>query len=496
MPVIVPDTPAPPFALPSTLAGPVSLAGLLAAGTTRVMFVHDDCPTCELALRRVAASGAELAVICEASPAAAARLAHRTGYGGVMLSEPAPYETSRAYGLDAVPTTIAIGPGGEITAAIVGWDAAALGDLLGVDLTAEAPLRKPGCAAKSTYDAGQLAADADGRRVTMTPRRSTSWAGLMACRSWRQRPSGWPRCSPAGIRTARWVACRPGWASRPLERVAVCAVLAGCRPEHFAVVAAAAEAMLDPGFNLHGQAVTTQPCGQIAVVNGPVRHAAALNSGMGALGPGTRGNATVGRALRLLVSLTGEGMPGRLDRSTLGQPGKVGACVAEAEDRSPWPPLHVERGFPAAASVVTMFAGDAPLSISEHRSRTPAELAAALGWAAATLWSPNWWPLGAATLFVICPEHADTLAADGWSKADVREAIWTAVQRPAGELRNGETTDRVVAAPDDAPVPKWDSPDDIVLIVAGGEAGRFSAVFGPCVGMDWNPVSREVQCDT
>jgi hypothetical protein len=495
MPVIVPDTPAPPFALPSTLAGPVSLAGLLAAGTTRVMFVTDDCPTCELALRRVAVSGAELAVICEADPAAAARLAHRTGFGGVMLSEPAPYETSRAYGLDAVPTTIAIGPGGEITAAVVGWDGPALAALLEVDLTAEAPVRKPGCAAKSTYDAGQLAADA-AAPADDDPEAlyELGWT------------DGLPVVAPTPERVAAMLAGRdphrslgavpPGMGDATLERVAVCAVLAGCRPEHFAVVAAAAEAMLEPGFNLHGQAVTTQPCGQIAVVNGPARHAAGLNFGMGALGPGTRGNATIGRALRLLVSLTGEGMPGRLDRSTLGQPGKVGVCLAEDEDRSPWPPLHVERGFPAAASVVTLFAGDAPLSVSEHRSRAPAELAAALGWAAATLWSPNWWPLGSATLFVVCPEHADTLAADGWSKADVREAIWAAVQRPAGELRHGETTDRVAAAPDDAPVPKWDSPDEIVLIVAGGEAGRFSAVFGPCVGMDWKPVSREVQCDT
>ena len=281
-----------------------------------------------------------------------------------------------------------------------------------------------------------------------------------------------------------------------LERVAVCAVLAGCRPEHFAVVAAAAEAMLHPEFNLHGQAVTTQPAGQIAVVNGPVRRAAGLNSGMGALGPGARANLTIGRALRLLVALTGEGMPGRLDRSTLGQPGKLGVCLAEDEERSPWPPLHVERGFAPGASAVTMFAGDAPLSISEHRSRSPEELAAALGWAAATLWSPNWWPLGSATLFVICPEHADTLAAGGWSKDDVRAAIWQAVRRPAGELRHGEFTPQVAAAPDGELVPKWDSPADIVLIVAGGEAGRFSAVFGPCVGMDWNPVSLEVQCDT
>ncbi len=218
---------------------------------------------------------------------------------------------------------------------------------------------------------------------------------------------------------------------------------------------------------------------------------------MGALGPGTRANLTIGRALRLLVALTGEGMPGRLDRSTLGQPGKVGICLAEDEARSPWPPLHVERGFAASASVVTMLAGDAPLSISEHRSRTPEELAAALGWAAAALWSPNWWPLGSATLFVICPEHADTLAAGGWSKDDVRRAIWQAVRRPAGELRHGEFTDRGRSArPDSELVPKWDSPDDILLIVAGGEAGRFSAVFGPCVGMDWNPVSLEVRCDT
>jgi hypothetical protein len=495
MPVIAPDTPAPAFALPSTLAGPVSLGDLLAAGTTRVMFVTDDCPTCELALRRLAAAGAGVAVVCEAAPAAAARLAHRTGFGGVMLSEPPPYETSRAYGLDAVPTTVAIGADGEVAATVVGWDAVALTGLLGVELTAEAPLRKPGCAAKSTYDAGQLAADA-------TPPGDDDPEALYEL-GW---TDGLPVVAPTPERVAAMLAGRdphrslgavpPGLGEATLERVAVCAVLAGCRPEHFAVVAAAAEAMLEPEFNLHGQAVTTQPCGQIVVVNGPARHSAGLNFDMGALGPGTRANATIGRALRLLVSLTGEGMPGRLDRSTLGQPGKVGVCLAEDEARSPWAPLHVERGFPAEASVVTMFAGDAPLSVSEHRSRTPAKLAAALGWAAATLWSTNWWPLGSATLFVICPEHADTLAAGGWSKAEVREAIWEAVRRPAGELRHGETTDLVAAAPDDALISKWDSPDDIVLIVAGGEAGRFSAVFGPCVGMDWKPVSREVQCDT
>ena len=292
----------------------------------------------------LAAAGAAVTAVCESDPAAAARLAHRTGFAGPMLAEPPPYETSRAYGLEAVPTTVAIGAGGEVVGVVVGWDAAALAKLLRIDLPPEPPLRKPGCAAKSTYDARQLAADAAGSDDDPEAMYELGWT------------DGLPTVAPTPERVAAMLAGRdphrslgavpPGMGEATLERVAACAVLAGCRPEHFAVVAAAAEAMLRPEFNLHGQAVTTQPAGQIAVVNGPVRLAAGLNSGMGALGPGPRGNLTIGRALRLLVALTGEGMPGRLDRSTLGQPGKLGVCLAEDEARSPWPPLHVERGLP------------------------------------------------------------------------------------------------------------------------------------------------------
>ena len=132
-----------------------------------------------------------------------------------------------------------------------------------------------------------------------------------------------------------------------------------------------------------------------------------LNSGMGALGPGNRANLTIGRALRLLVTLTGGAMPGALDRSTLGHMGKVGFCIAEDEEVSPWEPLHVERGFDPGQSVVTVIGCDAPLSISDHRSRTPEDLAYVLAWAAASTWSTNWWPLAEPSVFVICPEHAE-----------------------------------------------------------------------------------------
>ena len=284
----------------------------------------------------------------------------------------------------------------------------------------------------------------------------------------------------------------PDMGEATLERVAACAVLAGCWPAYFPVVVAAAQAALDPAFNLHGQAVTTQPAGQLVVVNGPVREAIGLNSGMGALGPGFRANLTIGRALRLLVTLTGGGMPGRLDRATQGQMGKVGFCIAEDEEVSPWEPLHVERGFRPGQSVVTLIGSDAPLSISDHRSRTPEDLAWVLAWAAASAWSTNWWPLEEPSVFVICPEHAEMFRAAGWTKQQLRRFMFDAVHKPAAELRRGETTPFVHAADPAAQVPKWASPEAIVLIVAGGEAGRYSAVLGPCTGMGSQIVSREV----
>jgi hypothetical protein len=288
----------------------------------------------------------------------------------------------------------------------------------------------------------------------------------------------------------------PAHGEATLERVAACAVLAGCRPGYFPVVRAAAEAALEPGFNAHGIAVTTQPVGTILVINGPARETLGINSGMGALGPGTRANMTIGRALRLLLTLTGGALPGGLDRSTLGNPGKIGVCFAENEEASPWEPLHVERGFDPESSTVTLVAADAPQSISEHRSRTPEDLATALGWAAAAQWSPNWWPMPDTSLYVLCPEHAALFAAAGWSKDQVRSAMFEAVRRSAGELRRGETTAHVHAADDGALVSKWTDPGRIVLVVAGGEAGRFSAVFGPCDGMQAEVITKEIRWST
>jgi hypothetical protein len=491
----------PDFSLPSIGGAPVRLSDLVDRGPALLLFVSEECPTCLLTLRRLAPlvselteAGASVAAVFEDPLEVAARVARRTGFDGVVLAEPSPYEVSRAYALDSLPTAVLVGRDGGQVGRVVGWDAAGLRTLLSAPVTDEPPLRKPGCAAKNTYDPDEL--------------RLLDGAGYdeleeMFERGW---TDGLPVIPPTPDRVEAMLGGRdpssllgeipPAMARVTIERVAACAVLAGCRPEYFPVVVAAVEALLEPAFNIGGQAVTTQPCGQVIVVNGPVRDAIGLNGSVGALGPGWRANMTIGRALRLVVSLTGGGFPGRLDRSTLGNPGKVSMCFAEDEDVSPWEPLHVSRGFSESSSVVTVLGADAPLSISDHRSMGPLELTRVLGEAAAATWSPNWWPLGGVSLFVICPEHARSFAEWGWSKQRVREEMFSAVSRSAGSLRWGETTPLVNGADDDALVRKWSSPDDIMLVVAGGEAGRYSAVFGPCLGMNTEPISKEVQWNT
>lgn len=503
-----PGRPAPALSVRGIDPGEVTIGSLAADGCALLLFVSEECPTSAMALRRLGPlcgawqeSGLTSIAIFENPLEVAVRVARRLGWGGRVASEEPPYETSRAYGLISVPTAVLVGPGQAIAGTVAGWDQPALAELIGKAAVlmqdrlavpdAAEPLHKPGCSSKAAIDPELAAA--------MAGQAGTDELEEMFERGW---TDGLPVIPPTPERVEAMLGgadgrvslgpVPPAMGEATLERVAACAVLAGCRPAYFPVVLAAARAALDPAFNLHGQAVTTQPAGQLVVVNGPVREAISLNGGMGALGPGFRANLTIGRALRLLITLTGGGMPGTMDRATLGHMGKVGFCIAENEEVSPWEPFHVERGFQPGQSVVTVIGSDAPLSVSDHRSRTPEDLAYVLAWAAASAWSTNWWPLAEPTVFVICPEHAEMFRAGGWTKQRLRRFMFEAVRKPASALRRGETTPFVHAADPAAEVPKWASPEAIVLIVAGGEAGRYSAVLGPCTGMGSQIISREV----
>ena len=171
----------------------------------------------------------------------------------------------------------------------------------------------------------------------------------------------------------------PNLAPATVEKIAVNAVMAGCRPEYLPVVIAATEAACTDAFNLHGVLATTYFATPVIVVNGPIRDRIGLNCGGNLFGQGFRANATMGRALQLLVRNMGGGRPGGVDMSTLGQPGKFTCCVGENEAESCWDPLHVERGFAHDTSTVTLFAGEAPWAIRDQLSRTARSLGASMG---------------------------------------------------------------------------------------------------------------------
>ena len=196
----------------------------------------------------------------------------------------------------------------------------------------------------------------------------------------------------------------PNLAECTVEKVAINAVMAGCKPEYMPVVLAALEAALEPVFTMHGLLCTTYFSGPVIIVNGPITQAIGMNWGVNALGQGNRANATIGRALQFIIRNVGGGRPGEIDRATLGQPGKYTFCFAEDETDPAWEPLSVSRGIPRGRSAVTLFQGDGVQGVVDQRSRTPEELTKSLAMALTAVNHPKLVQLGNATL-ILSPEQ-------------------------------------------------------------------------------------------
>jgi hypothetical protein len=278
-----------------------------------------------------------------------------------------------------------------------------------------------------------------------------------------------------------------------VERIAANAVMAGCRPEYFPVVLAAIEALADPLFNLDSVQATTHPVAPLIVVNGPVAREIGLNSGYNAFGQGFRANVTIGRAVRLVLMNVGGGLPGTGDRATQGSPAKIAYCVAENENDNPWEPLHVEAGLARDVSTVTAFGCEGPHNIQDHYSNTGVGVlrvvAGAMGQAGSNNLLGRGWPL-----LSLGPEHAATIARDGFTKRQVKEFLFEHARFPLARLgpeyqrQQIERWD-VVDAPDTM-IPIVQSPDDISIIVVGG-AGKHSA-WQPTFGDGTRPTRRVI----
>ncbi len=279
-----------------------------------------------------------------------------------------------------------------------------------------------------------------------------------------------------------------------VEKIAINAVMAGCRPEYLPVVITAVEAVAQPDFNLDGVQATTHPVAPLIVVNGPLARQLAINSGYNCFGQGFRANATIGRALRLVLMNVGGGIPGSGDRSTQGSPSKVSYCVAENEADNPWEPLHVERGFPREVSTVTALGCEAPHNIQEHYSNTGLGIlqtvAGAMGQAGSNNILGHGFPM-----LSLGPEHAATISGDGYSKAAVREYIFENARFPLARL-SAEFVEglrqRNQIAPDDSEgmARIVDRPEDLLIIIAGG-AGKHSC-WHPTFGGMTKPVTRVI----
>jgi hypothetical protein len=467
-----------------------------------VAVVKRDCPTCTLVAPVLSQldAAAPLTVYSQDDPAFPS--------GVVRVVDDTSLEVSYGLDLDTVPTLLRVVDGREVERT-VGWSAEAWRALTGVaDLGEGLPPHRPGCGSKSVEPgvAEDLAVRFGGsvlrsRRVEVAELEDEHEA--MFERGW---TDGLPVVPPTGARVLRMlggtdrapdevvVEVPPDLVACTVEKVAVNAVMAGCLPEHLPVVLAAVEAACTPEFNMHGLLATTWFSGPLVIVNGPITEAIGMNSGINAMGQGNRANATIGRALQLVVRNVGGGRPGGVDRATLGQPGKYTFCFAEAEATSPWEPLSASRGVPAGTDAVTLFAGAGVQGVVDQLSRTPESLARTFAACLRTVAHPKL-PIAFDAVLVVSPEHARVFAEAGWSRDRLLAEIDGLLQLPGAEIVRGAggITEGVPEHLADATLPKF-RPGGLLVAHAGGGAGLFSAIIAGWASGDVgsSPVTRPI----
>ena len=465
-----------------------------------VAVVKRDCPTCELVapvLRRLHRAG--LVVYSQDDVSFPE---------GVEARDDTDLTVSYTWDVETVPTVLRI-VDGEEAERLVGWDRdqwrsffddAALGEDL--------PEWRPGCGSLSVdptrVDELRVRFSASGlrsRRVDLAELEDPFEA--MFDRGW---SDGLPVVPPTEERVLRMLegtdrspddvvaVVPPDLVECTVEKVAVNAVMAGCRPEYLPVVLTALEAACTSAFNMHGLLATTFFSGPVIVVNGPIRHRIGMNAGVNVLGQGNRANATIGRALQLVVRNVGGGLPGGVDRATMGSPGKLGWCFAELEEGSPLSPLAVSRGIAPGVDAVTLFAGHGPQAIIDQRSRSADSLARTFAACLRSVGHPKLC-IKIDAMLVVSPEHGRVLADDGWDRARLEDELRQLLVLDSDELLAGVDgiTEGLPEAFGGMELPKFRE-GGLLICHAGGEAGLFSAVIGGWVNGDEgsDPVTREI----
>ena len=468
-----------------------------------IAVVKRDCPTCllvEPVLQAIDSAAGTLSVYTQDDPEFPA-VKHRI--------DDTALEYSFHFNIETVPTLIRIENGQE-QARAVGWERNEWAALTGIAaLGADLPPYRPGCGSKSVEPniAERLAIrygefKPSARRLEVSPLEDD----IEYCfeHGW---SDGLPVVPPTEERLYRMLQgtrraatevlgeVPPNLVPLTIEKVALNAILAGCKPEYLPVVIAAVEAALQPQFCLHGLLATTWFSGPMIVVNGPVREAIGMNWAGNVFGQGNRANATIGRALQLVVRNVGGGRPQEADQSTFGSPGKFTFCFAE-DEATPWLTLAEEHGYDHGQSTATVFSADGVQGVIDQSARDPDALIYSL---AGSLRGVNHTDLanGSDVVIVVGPEHGRVFDEAGWSKADTTAALHERLQIPGKDLGMGTDDDRAIkpSNPTSGLVPKFRD-SGIQLIRAGGNAGLFSAIIPGWLmkgSLGTDPVIQEIK---
>lgn len=394
--------------------------------------------------------------------------------------------------IDTVPTLIRFDGDREVDR-IVGWDRAAWERIVRQEgLGAGLPPFQPGCGSK-TQEPGmpeRLALRHGDLKLRSRPIHVPDPEDAIEAAYDRGWSDGLPVVPPTPLRVARMLSgttrdpheviglVPPNLVECTVEKAAVNAVLAGCLPEYFPVVLASLEAALDPRFSMHGLLATLWFSGPVIIVNGPIARRIGMNSAGNALGQGNRANATIGRTLQLIIRNVGGGLPGEIDRSVFGNPGKYTFCFAEDESDPEWTPLNVARGFARGTSTVTLFHGDGVQGISAGRSRTPEGLARSLAMGLCAVCHPKLAQWSNAIL-CISPDHYAIFKAGGWGRTQIEAGLREALRRPGKDLVQGAhgVAEGIDPSRAEEMVDKFNE-GGLLVVRAGGRGGLMSAVIG------------------
>jgi hypothetical protein len=456
--------------------------------TSYTLVIKKDCPTCALIEPLIG----ELATRCDGRLSVYVQddPAYPPSYPDRI--DDTSLEFSYRNQIEIVPTLIRQTQDSDDVSRIIGWDKVQWREFTGIgDLGADLIDFKPGCGSK-TQDPGmdELLAlkfgdtQFNARQVQV----SESQDIMEACfeRGW---SDGLPVVPPTPLRVMRMLGetdrspaeivgqVPPDKVDCSIEKLAINAVMAGCKPEYFSTVIAAVEATLQDKFCMHGLLCTTYFSTPVLIVNGPVSRKIGMNSGVNALGQGNRANATIGRALQLIIRNIGGGIPGGIDRAAMGNPGKYSFCFAEDESDSDWNTLAMDRGFEREESVVSLFAGDGLQPIVDQKSRTPQSLTKSMALSLRSIVHAKLYGLADAIL-VVSPEHRRVFRQGGWSKEDLRNALHEELVTPGADLIRGanDVAEGMPTGFKDKLLNKFRD-DGLYIVTTGGKAGMFSAII-------------------